>query len=86
MNYPGIIQKSQANVHFDITLDLIESLAKDGTGCPIYNCIFSKAHCTAPTKIIRFQKFLHCYVGNELTFMWVLFILTKIDLHNDINT
>ena len=40
------------------------------TGCPSNNWFFQRP--TAPTKIIRFQKFLHCkIIGNDLTSMWV---------------
>ena len=49
-------------------------------GVPI-TTVFFQMH-TAPTKMIRFQKLLHCQFGNELTFMWVLFITISIDFHN----
>ena len=29
---------------------------------------------TAPTKLVRLQKFIHWRVSNELTFMWVSFV------------
>ena len=43
--------------------------------------VFFQRH-TAPTKIVQFQKCLHWQVGNELTFIWVLFVATRLDLRN----
>ena len=43
-------------------------------GVPFTTVFFQRD--TAPTKNVRFQKFLHWQVGNELTFMWVLFVAT----------
>ena len=46
-----------------------------------FTTVFFQRH-TAPTKNGRFKKILHLQVGNGLTFMWVLFVATLIDLNN----
>ena len=49
-----------------------EDAYEDIQGVPL-TTVFFQRH-TAPTKIFRFQKFLYWQVGNELTFMWLLFV------------
>ena len=39
----------------------------------------------APTKIIRFQTFLRCYVSSELNFIWMILMAIAIDLHKHKN-